>query len=93
MAYESNDKQEVVGTIGLTNFTELRISTVNSEEGFKAIDIRNWYSTQKDPDMKPTQKGVRIKKEDLAEVLNIILSNLDEETSGTLKEKFGYGRL
>ena len=40
--------------------------------------------------MKPTQKGVRIKKEHLAEVLALILENVDEDVDEQLAEK-GFG--
>lgn len=79
MAYESNDIQEIVKVIKLTDFTELRVTKVSDENNnLKAFDLRNWYCTQKDPEMKPTQKGVRIKKEDLKEVLEVISANLED---------------
>ena len=91
MAYESNDIQDVLGTIKLGNCSELRVTKVSEENGdFKAIDIRNWYCTSSNPEMKPTQKGVRIKKEHLAEVLALILENVDEDVDEQLAEK-GFG--
>ena len=63
----------LVDTISFSEHSELRITRVENEDGsFKAIDIRNWYSTQKDPVMKPTQKGVRIYNENVEQVINAI---------------------
>lgn len=88
MAYESNDTQELVGSVKLGNCSELRVSKITDEnDEFKAIDIRNWYCTQSNPEMKPTPKGVRIKKEHLAEVLALILENVDEDVDEQLAEK------
>ena len=88
MGYESNDVQEFVSTIKLSDFSELRTSTIKGKDGnLKSVDIRNWYCTQKEPEMKPNQKGVRIKKEDLAEVLIAILENIDDNVKSELSEK------
>ena len=88
MSYESNDKQELIGAVKVSSFSELRISKIIDEnDNFKAIDIRNWYCTQSNPEMKPTPKGVRVRKEDLAEVLTLILKNVHEEIDEQLAEK------
>lgn len=80
MAYESKDIEKVIGTVKVSNCTEVRITAIRDcdTEELKSIDIRNWYCTQKDPEMKSTYKGIRIKKDDLPYVLNTILANLDD---------------
>lgn len=74
MEYDStNEKQIVVDVIKFSDFSELHITRVEDENGdFKAIDIRNWYCTRKDPTMKPTQKGVRIYKDNFERIMNAI---------------------
>lgn len=84
MAYLSNDTQEVVKTVKTGECNELRVSKISDKNGLKAIDIRNWYCTQKDLEMKPTYKGVRIKRDDLAEVLTSIIDNVDEDIKSDL---------
>lgn len=84
MAYLSNDTQEVVKTVKTGECNELRVSKISDKNGLKAIDIRNWYCTQEDLEMKPTYKGVRIKRDDLAEVLTSIIDNVDEDIKSDL---------
>lgn len=85
MAYSSNDKQNLVKTFKMSEFTELRISTVSDDTGLKALDIRNWYCTRSDSEMKPTQKGVRIKQEDLADVIDTLIKNAGTDTKEDLR--------
>ena len=64
MAYESNCNQTVVDVIPLSNFSEIRVSKLENASGeLEAIDVRQWYCTQKDPELKPTYKGIRLKAE------------------------------
>ena len=71
---EREYKTELVQIIPLTDFTEVRVSRVLNEAGeTEAIDIRQWYGTQKEPEKRPTQKGIRVgvdKFKNLMEVLN-----------------------
>lgn len=90
MAYESNDKQELLKVIKVSEFSELRISAIKeSNDDLKAIDIRNWYCTQKEPEMKPTYKGVRIRKDDLADVIDELIKGVDSDVIADLVAK-GY---
>lgn len=73
MAYTSESNQILIDTIKLSDFSELRVSRVESKSNeFESVDIRQWYCTQKDPTMKPTQKGVRIRADQLDRVLEAI---------------------
>ena len=73
MAYISEGKQVLIDSIRLSDFAELRISRIENKSGeFESVDIRQWYCTQSNPEMKPTQKGVRIRAEQLDSVLSAI---------------------
>jgi hypothetical protein len=73
--YEGYSNEEVVGTLELSNFTEVRITALkDSSNELQGVDIRQWYCTQKDPEKKPTQKGVRINKDLLPEFLDLLQS-------------------
>ena len=73
MAYECESKQTVVDIIKLTDFTEVRVSKLENENGeLEAIDVRQWYCTQKNPEYTPTQKGIRIKEEFVDQLLSAI---------------------
>lgn len=73
MAYTSESNQILVDKVKQSDFTELRITRIESQEHeFEAVDIRQWYCTQKDPEMKPTKKGVRIQADQLGAVLEAI---------------------
>lgn len=73
MAYQSDSIQTIVDTIKLTNYSELRVTRVGTKDNeFEAVDIRQWFCTAKDSTMKPTQKGVRIRKDQLEQVLAAI---------------------
>lgn len=89
MAYESNDKQELLSAIKLTEFTELRINKVIDEnDNLKAYDIRNWYCTRTNPDMQPS-KGIRIKKDNISDVISAVVSSLDDNLKKELMNKIG----
>ena len=80
-AYESESIQTVENIINLTDFTELRFTILESKGGeFEGVDIRQWYSTQKDPEKKPTKKGIRLKKDIIVESVTTILNMLDKQT-------------
>ena len=73
MAYTSESNQILVGKVKRSDFIELRITRIESHEHeLEAVDIRQWYCTQKDPEMKPTKKGVRIRADQLDNVLEAI---------------------
>ena len=95
MAYKSTGKEELVGVVSLGDYSELRITRISDESAnFSAVDIRNWYCTKNDSEMKPTQKGIRIKKENLAEVLNYIekcRGIADEDTAVSIGEDTELG--
>lgn len=73
MAYTGKDT--LLGTVKLTDKTELRISQVEDTD-FNGVDIRTWYCTEKNPEMQITRKGVRFKEECGAEVVDLILKGL-----------------
>lgn len=78
--YESDNVQTVENVIKLTNFNELRFTSLESKDGdFEGFDIRQWYCTQKDSEMKPTQKGIRIRKDIAVEAVTTILNMLDKQ--------------
>lgn len=84
MDYETDGKQVLIGEVEITGYSKLRISKIENENGdLESLDIRQWYCTQKDSTLKPTKKGVRIKKENIVEVLNCIIGNIDLD----IKEK------
>lgn len=89
MAYESNDTQEFVTTIPLSEFSEIRISVIKDGDtnNFKALDIRQWYCTQKSPDMKPSQKGIRIKEDILPDVIESFIHNAGEVVNEELRNR------
>ena len=90
MAYTSTDKETLIKTISTGEHTEIHITSVfDSKDIFKAMDIRTWYNTSKDPEMKPTIKGVRIKSEDLADVIDILIQNAGSDVQADLLSK-GY---
>lgn len=73
--YKGYAKETVEEIIELTEFTDLRITSLRNEDNeLQGIDIRQWYCTQKDPEKKPTQKGVRINKDLLPEFLDLLQS-------------------
>lgn len=76
MAYETNNKEVEIGNIVLSECVELRVKRIEKPDGeLESIDIRQWYCTRTDPTMKPTQKGVRVKKEYLGELIAMLESN------------------
>lgn len=73
MTYKENTKSTIASVISTGEHTELRIARVESESGeYLGVDIRTWYNTSKDPEMKPTVKGVRLYKEYINQVLQAI---------------------
>jgi len=73
MAYECESKQTVVDVIKLTDFTEVRVSKLENENGeLEAIDVRQWYCTQKNPEYAPAKKGIRLKAEFVDQLLSAI---------------------
>lgn len=76
MAYNANNETKVnVVDIKKNNrgdYLKMDVVTKNSN-GDKAVDIRNYYTTE-DGEIRPTQRGVRIKSE---EAYDITLHMLD----------------
>lgn len=66
--YEPKAKEELIKVIPLTDFTELRITNINDE----ATDIRQWFHTQKDPELRPSKSGIRLKNEFLPELIEVL---------------------
>lgn len=72
--YKGYAKETVEEIIELTEFTDLRITSLRNEDNeLQGIDIRQWYCTQKDPEKKPTQKGIRLS----SDKLHILLDTLN----------------
>ena len=78
--YSCKDKQEVMIVIKLTDATEIRVSKMTDENTgeVKAVDIRQWFCTKSNPEMMPG-KGIRIKDENMAEVLKGIVLSMSTE--------------
>lgn len=51
---------------------------VNNENGEVSYDIRRWYLNDND-EFAPTQKGVRVKREFIQDILNAITADLEED--------------
>lgn len=66
-------------TISVTEFVEVRVTKLEKPDGSIVVDIRQWYSTRKDPEMKPTQKGIRFSIDKLPDIQNAIQAMLDGE--------------
>lgn len=68
-----DNKQVVVDRIPITEMTELRVQRVEDENGnCIAVDVRNWFRTQKNPEFTPTQKGIRVKPDAIDRVISAI---------------------
>lgn len=72
--YKKNVIEEVIKVVPLTEFTELHVQKIGNEAGITHVDIRQWYCTQKDPVLKPSTKGIRLKISTLVEVLPVLQS-------------------
>lgn len=78
MVYTTTDKEEILGSINKTSKGEVIVKRIEDVNGvLKSFDIRNYY--YEDGQTIPTRKGVRIKAEDLAELLTLIMSGIHEE--------------
>lgn len=85
MAYVSNDISEILAQLPLSKKSELRISKISSQDGeFKSIDIRQWYCTEKDSTMRPSDRGTRVHKEHISGVMLAFLSVADDATRESL---------
>lgn len=70
--YGDSRQHDLIQTIPTGDFTELRVVALSGDTGVEAVDIRSWYCTRRDPEMKPSAKGVRLnidKVEELREAL------------------------
>ncbi len=63
--YNRNNKRPAIkernnlATIPKTERTDVQVNEVITEDGNKHIDIRNWYTTEFDPDTpRPSQSGI-----------------------------------
>jgi hypothetical protein len=80
MAYKSDTIDTVVKTIKTSEKTEVRVTQIAGKNGVvQAVDIRQWYCTESDPTMKPTQKGVRVKDTQCPELLDAIIKACSSE--------------
>lgn len=71
--YKGYAKETVEEIIELTEFTDLRITSLKDNDNeLQGVDIRQWYCTQKDPVKKPTQKGVRLSVENVHKVIDVL---------------------
>lgn len=85
MAYTGTDKETFIKAIPTGEHTEIRITSISDSKGvFKSTDIRTWYNTSKDPEMKPTQKGIRIKLEYLADVIDVLIQSAGSDVQADL---------
>lgn len=78
--YTCTDNQEIVTTVKLTDSTELRVTKMTDKDTgvVKAVDIRQWFRTKSNPEM-TAGKGIRIKDENMAEVLKGIILSMSTE--------------
>lgn len=57
----------------------LRFDSIRDEDGTNfRLDIRNYF-VNKDDELSPTQKGVRLKQEELVDVIPLIVAAMDED--------------
>ena len=72
MAYTSDNVEVVVGSIAITEKSELRVTRVDNKDGIlQAVDARLWYCTANDPDFKPSKKGIRVAADKIDEFLDL----------------------
>lgn len=77
MAYSTSDV--VVGDLKKNEQGEvIRVSRVEYKSGNSAIDIRNYYTTEKG-ELSPTKKGVRVNSEGIPELMKLIYTAMSTE--------------
>lgn len=77
MAYQSKNTEEVLNSFQLGDCSELRVTEVRDEDGVvQSFDLRTWYCTKSDPEMKPTKRGVRIRADLIEDVIMTIQNAL-----------------
>ena len=76
--YNDERQHKLVQAIPTGNFTELRVVAVSGDLGVEAVDIRSWYCTRKDPEMKPSTKGVRLSIDNAEKLRDALLRVLEE---------------
>lgn len=85
MAYKSSDIQEVLATLPVNDTNEIRVSAIKSEDGvLKSVDLRQWYYSEKDDEMRPTQKGVRVKEDQLDNLIKSLILAVSSEVYYTI---------
>ena len=77
-------EQKIFAEIQTSDNMQIKCSTISENGVDTAMDIRNWYLDKATNTYKPTQKGVRIKQEFLAEVIKGVLENVDADTKEDL---------
>ena len=71
--YQETENHITVDIVKISEFNEIRIDRIEDKEGnFKAMDIRQWYCTRTNPEMAPTQKGIRLYKENIDQILKAV---------------------
>lgn len=79
MAYKKKEEQKVLVDIRKNERGDyIRTSSIRAD-GEVSYDIRSMY-TNADGEIAYTQKGVRIKKEMLKDIIPVIMHDLDPET-------------
>ena len=65
----------------------LRFDSIRDEDGTNfRLDIRNYF-VNKDNELSPTQKGVRLKQEELVEIIPLVIDAMDEEAREAILAK------
>lgn len=74
MAYNTSNKEELFGEIQTATHNKIKVVRISDKDGnIQAVDIRQWFNTEEDAEYKATQKGVRIKYEQLSEFMKYII--------------------
>lgn len=95
MAYNGTKRQnggpsirdrQLIEEIPKTERTSICVNRVEMDNGEINIDIRNWYTTQLDPDTpRPSQKGIWLRVEDAYKVAQAITRYYKGSVEGNIK--------
>ena len=80
MAYKSDMIENVIKDVKVTDTNVIRVTQIQNNEGkIMGVDLRQWYCTSSDPELKPTKKGIRVGNENCEELLNAFLEACSED--------------
>lgn len=71
MAYRNDCETEVLCTFATNATNEVRVSKLSKDGELVALDIRTYFLAD-DEEMHATQKGVRIKAENIDEFIDVV---------------------